>query len=444
MRVRDNAPAGKAGDRSQTAGDVYMCIDLKSFFASVECVERGLDPMTTRLVVADEERGRGTICLAVTPAMKVLGVKNRCRVYEIPQHIDYIKAPPRMQKYIDYSARIYGLYLDLICADDIHVYSIDEVYIYASPYMKLYGMSARELAAHLMKRIRRETGICATCGIGTNMYLCKIALDIEAKHALDFIGELDEERYRRTLWEHRPLTDFWRVGRGTVERLARYGIFTMKDIAHADVELLYRVFGIDAELLIDHAWGRESTRMEDIKGYRTRSRSLSAGQVLMRDYDKREGRVIVSEMTQKLTLDLLSQSLVCSSVGLYVGYADGTSSSVGRRLARATDSGGELVGTFLRLYDGVVSEGAEVRRINITFGDVGADDGVQYSLFDDVESKEQERRLQMTMIDIKRRYGLNAILKGTSFDDASTARERNMQIGGHKSGTSGKSPDAES
>ena len=414
--------------------EVYLCVDLKSFFASVECVERGLDPMTTRLVVADSERGAGTICLAVTPAMKALGVKNRCRVFEIPKGIEYIKAEPRMQKYIDYSARIYGIYLDLICAQDIHVYSIDEVFIYATPYLKLYKMNARELAFEIMKRIYKKTGIRATCGIGSNMYLCKIALDIEAKYAPDFIGELDEQRYRDRLWDHRPLTDFWRIGRGTAQKLAEYGIYTMRDITRVDEELLYRCFGMDAELLIDHAWGRESTRMEDIKNYKTRSHSLSSGQVLMRDYTKEEGRIIVTEMTEALCLDLVRESLVCSGIGLYIGYADKRADNSSVALRYQTSAEHIITDAMRTLYDRITDERIPIRKINITFSGVGKEDGVQYSLFDDVVALEQDRQLQHTVIDIKTRYGLNAILKAINYDPVSNARERNMQIGGHKSG----------
>ena len=422
--------------------EAYMCIDLKSFFASVECVERGLDPMTTKLVVADSERGEGTICLAVTPAMKALGVKNRCRVFEIPKNIEYIKAEPRMQKYIDYSAQIYGVYLDYICPDDIHVYSIDEVFIYAQPYLKLYNMTCRELACEIMKSIYKKTGIRATCGIGTNMYLCKIALDIEAKHALDFIGELDEESYKQKLWGHRPLTDFWRIGARTAARLAKYGIYTMRDITRTDEDLLYSWFGIDAELLIDHAWGRECTRMEDIKNYKTRSRSLSSGQVLMRDYTRAEARVICTEMTEALCLDLVRDSLVCENISLYILYSNGESDGGSVRLPYRASAEHIIVPAMQRIYDRI-ADADGIRRLNISFGNVSIEDGVQYSLFDDVEALEHDRAIQNTMIDIKKKFGLNAILKGESYTDASNARERNMQIGGHKSGNKTAHSDGE-
>ncbi|MBR6955429.1 MAG: DNA repair protein, partial [Firmicutes bacterium] len=300
----------------------YLCIDLKSFYASVECVERGLDPMTTRLVVADPTRTDKTICLAVSPALKALGVKNRCRVFEIPKTIDYIMAPPRLQKYIDYSAEIYGIYLKYISKDDIYVYSIDECFMDITKYLKLYNKTPREMAMFLMDEITREVGVRATAGIGTNLYLAKIALDITAKHSPDFIGELDEMSYRTKLWDHKPITDFWRIGPGTARRLAKYGIYTMGDITLADEDLLYKVFGIDAELLIDHAWGYEPTEIKHIKAHKPKTNSLSRGQVLMRDYKFDEGRLIVKEMMELLALELVQKQLVTQSVTLDVGYSN--------------------------------------------------------------------------------------------------------------------------
>ena len=300
----------------------YICIDLKSFYASVECVERGLDPMTTNLVVADPERSEKTICLAITPSMKALGIKNRCRLFEIPKGVDYIIAPPRMQKYIDYSADIYEIYLRYISKEDIHIYSVDEAFLDLTSYLTTYHMTAKEMAQMLMSVILKETGVRATCGIGTNLYLAKIALDITAKHSEDFISELTEASFKIQLWEHRPLTDFWRIGKGTARTLARYGIQTMRQIAEMDENFLYELFGIDAELLIDHAWGREPVTMADIKGYRSKSNCLSSGQVLMRDYDFDEGRLIVREMMDLMCLDLVDKKLVTSSVTIYVGYSN--------------------------------------------------------------------------------------------------------------------------
>lgn len=298
----------------------YFCIDLKSFYASVECVERGLNPLTARLVVADPERGEKTICLAVTPALKKLGVRSRCRLFEIPPGLSYIKATPRMRLYIKYAARIYKLYLKYFSKDDIHVYSIDEVFIDVSRYLNLYGGNVRALAGRVTADVLNSTGITAACGIGTNLYLAKIALDIEAKHAKDGIALLDESSYRRILWDHRPLTDFWRIGHGTATRLARYGIYTMRQIAAADEKLLYRVFGVDAELLIDHAWGQESVTMEDIKAYQPKTHSITSGQVLARPYSFAQARLIMKEMLSNLCLELTEKGLLASSLSLWVGY----------------------------------------------------------------------------------------------------------------------------
>ena len=299
----------------------YLCIDLKSFYASVECVERGLDPMKAKLVVADPSRTEKTICLAVTPALKALGVKNRCRVFQIPKGIEYITAPPRMALYIDYSARIYSIYLKYAAPEDIHVYSIDEGFIDATAYLPARRMDARQFALAIMADIKDTLGITATCGIGSNLYLAKVALDIISKHSDDFIGILSEESYRETLWGHRPMTDFWRIGEGTVRRLERLGIQTMGEVAHADERVLYKTFGIDAELLIDHAWGRESTTMADIKNYVPETHSLTSGQVLSCGYGYEKGKIIVREMAESLALDLFDQGLVTSSINLALGYS---------------------------------------------------------------------------------------------------------------------------
>lgn len=278
----------------------YVCIDLKSFYASVECRERGLDPLTTNLVVADPERTEKTICLAVSPSMRAMGIPGRCRVFQIPPNIEYVMAPPRMQTYIDYSADIYAIYLKYIAKEDIHVYSIDEVFMDVTDYLPMYQMTAKELSVKIMQDIYESTGITATCGIGTNLYLAKIALDITAKHVEDHIGILDEEMYRKTLWNHRPLTDFWRIGSGIMKRLTGLGIQTMREIAEADETVLYQVFGIDAELLIDHAWGRETTTMADIKAYKPKTNSISSGQVLGCDYSFEDGKLAVKEMADLL------------------------------------------------------------------------------------------------------------------------------------------------
>lgn len=415
----------------------YICIDFKSFYASVECVARGLDPLTAKLVVADPERSEKTICLAISPAMKALGVKNRCRVFQIPKNIEYIMAEPRMQLYIDVSARIYGIYLKYISKDDIHVYSIDEAFLDVTDYLDMYHLSAKELAIKIMQEVLNETGITSTCGIGTNLYLAKIALDIMAKHAKDHIGILTVESYKKELWNHRPLTDFWRVGPGTVKRLASYGIYTMGQVAETDEEILYKEFGIDAELLIDHAHGIEPTTIADIKAYKPRHNCLSSGQVLPRDYNYDECRLIVKEMADLLSLELVSKGLVTQSISMSLGYSryletEGARGSI--RLFAATSSTKDIIKYSVELYDSIADENIMTRRINISFNDVTDEECIQYDLFTDPKDVEKERRLQQAALDIKKKYGKNAILKGMNFEAAGTTRERNMQIGGHKSG----------
>ncbi len=415
----------------------YLCIDLKSFYASVECVARGLDPMTAKLVVADPERTDKPICIAITPAMKALGIKNRCRVFEIPKHVKYITAPPRMQKYINTSADIYAVYLKYIAKEDIHVYSIDEVFMDVTDYLELYRLSARKLGQRIMDDVYQTTGIRATCGIGTNLYLAKIALDITAKHASDFIGELDEESYRQSLWNHKPLTDFWRIGSGTAKRLEPYGIRTMKDIAEADEDFLYRLFGIDAELLIDHAWGREPVTMADIKSYKSRSNCIGSGQVLACDYSFEKGLLVVKEMMDLLCLDLVEQNLVTKSVTLHVGYsnrlnvpsAHGTTT-----LDIETSSDTLLIPAVTKLYERIVSPGCGIHRINITCNNVTPETYHQYHFLIDGEELERSRKMQRAVLDIKHKFGKDAILKGMNYEEGATTRERNHQIGGHKSG----------
>lgn len=416
---------------------MYLCIDLKSFYASVECVERGLDPMTTNLAVADPERSEKTICLAISPAMKELGVPNRCRVFQIPGNIEYIKAPPRMRLYMEYSANIYAIYLRYIAKEDIHVYSIDEAFLDVTDYLEMYQLTAKELAVKIMEDIRKETGVTATCGIGTNLYLAKIALDITAKHVKDNIGYLDEELYRKTLWRHRPLNDFWRVGKGTVRRLESIGLLTMEDIAKADEEILYKMFGIDAELLIDHAWGRETTTIHDIKTYTTKSTSISSGQVLPRDYDFNEGMLIIKEMADNLCLEMLDKGLVTESITLDVGYsneiqkphAKGTAS-----MTICTNSIHAIMPYVVELYSRILDRNLPIRRMNLTFNNVRDEVYEQYDLFTDVEEIARDRKLQKAALEIKKKFGKNALVRGMDLQDAGTAMERNRQIGGHKSG----------
>lgn len=416
---------------------IYLCIDLKSFYASVECVERGWDPLTARLVVADPERSEKTICLAVSPALKQMGVPNRCRVFQIPKEIPYKMAPPRMQLYIDYAAEIYGVYLKYIAKEDIQVYSIDEAFLDVTDYLHLYQMTAMELGRKIMQDILDTTKIPAACGVGTNLYLAKVALDILAKHETDRIAYLDEARYREKLWKHKPLTDFWRVGRGTVERLSNMGICTMEEIAHARESLLYKSFGIDAELLIDHAWGREPVTIADIKAYRPKNTSLSSGQVLPRDYSYEEGILVVKEMADLLCLDLVDQGLVTSHISLVIGYSNQKCFEPARgstTLRSATSSNRRLLSYVEQLYRRIVRPGAYIRRITLTYTGVMTEDYQQFDLFSDPEETEKDVKAQRAVISIKQRYGRNAILKGMNLEESATTIERNGQIGGHKSG----------
>ena len=415
----------------------YICIDLKTFYASVECVDRGLNPMTTNLIVADPERSQKTICLAVSPAMKAQGVRNRCRVFEIPKHMEYIIAPPRMKRYIEVSADIYEIYLKYISKEDIHVYSIDEVFMDVTDYLSMYRMTARELGLAIMKEIYDQKGIMATCGIGTNLYLAKVALDITAKHSEDRIGELTEESYCKTLWNHTPLTDFWRVGSGIAKRLERYGIFTMEGVAHMDEEILYHDFGVDAELLIDHAWGREPVTMGDIKNYKAQSRCLTSGQVLMRDYEHEEGKLIVKEMMDLLCLDMVEKGLVTQSVTLHMGYSNELKMSPVHGTVSfhtLTNSARTILPQVEALYDRLKNPELPIRRVNICCNRVAEEGYRQYDLFSNPMELEREHKMQEAVIGIKRKYGKNAILKGMNLEEGAMTMERNLQIGGHKSG----------
>ena len=434
----------------------YLVIDLKSFYASVECVERGLDPMEARLVVADPERTEKTICLAVSPAMKALGVRNRCRVFEILPTIDYIMAPPRMALYIERSADIYSVYLKYLSPEDIHVYSIDEAFMDVTPYLKLYGCTARELGERIRADIVDTTGIPAACGLGTNMYLAKVALDITAKHSPGFFGELTEESYKTTLWNHRPITDFWRVGQGTAERLARMGIHTMGELALAPEEPLYREFGVDAEILIDHAWGVEPVGMEHIKAYRSKSHSLSSGQVLSRDYSFDDALLVMKEMADSLALELVERGLAASGVSLMVGYsmtaeqrAEARAGGTPRSWYKAIESDGgswslgaptasraAILEGVVAVFNGRVRRDKPIHRLNVSLTGVveqGAK-GVQMSLLDLADESQEERARQGAIAAVKKKFGKNALLKGIDLLPQATQRERNAQIGGHRSG----------
>lgn len=498
----------------QDIARTYIAIDLKSFYASVECVERGLDPLTTNLVVADRSRTEKTICLAVSPSLKACGIPGRARLFEVEQRIrevnaerrrrayghrltgksvsaielkahpewevDYIAAPPRMAYYIEHSTRIYQIYLKYIAPEDIHVYSIDEVFMDVTAYLNTYGITAHELARKIIGDVLRQTGITATAGIGTNLYLCKVAMDIEAKHIPADkdgvrIAELDEMTYRRKLWTHRPIKDFWRVGHGIARKLEQYGIYTMGDIARQSVrneELLYQLFGVNAELLIDHAWGWEPCTMEAVKAYKPSANSFSSGQVLQEPYTVQKARVVVREMAESAALDLLDKRMVTDQMVLTVGYdtaslsnrtkynGEITTDHYGRKvpkhahgtanLDRPTSSARLISDAVMELFDRITDPALLVRRINLTANHVTDEDTasrnpvpVQYDLFTDYEAVEKknaeekekldkERKMQTAILKIKKQFGKNAILKGLNFEEGATAKERNKQIGGHK------------
>jgi DNA polymerase V len=391
--------------------------------------------MTTNLVVADPSRTEKTICLAVSPSLKAMGIPGRCRLFEIPKNIDFIIAPPRMSLYIDISARIYGIFLRYLSADDIHPYSIDECFMDVTDYLDLYGLSAKQLAEQMMADILRETGITSACGIGTNLYLCKIALDIMAKHEPDRIAYLDELSYREKLWDHRPITDFWRIGRGTARRLQQAGITTMRQVTQTDEDFLYRLFGVDAEILIDHAWGIEPVTIADIKAYKPQNTGLSTAQVLPRDTDYETVRLLLKEMADSLALDLTDQGMVTGSVGVHVRYARGFSGRTGavRSISTVTSSGRVLRQKVLEIFDSFADPHAMYKGLLISYNHLQPEAFAQADLFNDSASLERDRRLQKAQLAIQKKYGKNALLKGMDLLDGATAIERNQQIGGHKS-----------
>ena len=392
----------------------YLCIDLKTFYASVECVERGLDPFNTNLVVADPNRGKGTICLAISPKMKMLGVKNRCRIFEIPPTIKYIVATPRMKKYIEYSANIYAIYLKYFSKEDIHVYSIDEAFMDVTKYLKLYKLNPIELAKKIIRDIFKTYGITATAGIGTNMYLAKIALDITAKHNPNNIGYLDEEKYKKELWHHKPLSDFWQIGKGIERRLNKMGIFNMYDIAHTNQKRLYKEFGVNAEYLIDHSWGKESCTIADIKAYKPKTNSITNSQVLFEDYSFIKARLVLKEMVELGSLRLIESNLVTDTVGLYIGYSKNTIKATGgtKKLTNYTNTYSELLKAFLEIYDKTTDTDIPIRRIGVNFTNVIETESVQLSLFIDQKKIDEERKLELAMCSIKNKMGKNAIIRG--------------------------------
>ena len=482
---------------------IYAAIDLKSFYASVECVERGLDPLTTNLVVADASRTEKTICLAVSPSLKSYGIGGRARLFEVVQRVKqinqerrriapgrklgepetdnlkvqsdptvalgYITAPPQMAHYMDVSSKIYSIYLKYVSADDIHVYSIDEVFIDLTNYLKMRKCTAREMTIQMIRDVLAETKITATAGIGTNLYLAKVAMDIVAKHTEADkdgvrIAELDEMSYRQQLWEHRPLTDFWRIGRGIASKLESYGMRTMGDIALYSTNLqweeqLYNMFGVNAELIIDHAWGWEPCTMADIKAYKPQVNSISSGQVLSEPYDFKKGRLIAKEMTDALVFDLVSKRLVTDRITLYINYDAGnlespdirydgpvTTDYYGRNVPKPvhgsvdlnghTSSSEYILKAVTKLYNSIVNPKLTVRRLNVTAQNVIHESDAQPRQLDlfgeNAPTDGRERRRQEAVLAIRKKYGKNSILRGMNFEEGSTARERNRQVGGHK------------
>ena len=411
----------------------YLCIDLKTFYASVECVERKLDPFSTNLVVADETRGKGTICLAVSPKMKMLGVKNRCRLYEIPPNIKYIIAKPRMKKYIEYSANIYAIYLKYLAKDDIYVYSIDEAFLDVTNYLKLYKMDEIELAKTILKDIYNTYGLTATVGIGTNLYLAKVALDIMSKHTPTNIGYLDEELYKRKLWHHKPLTDFWQIGRGIEARLNKKRIYDMYDIAHINPKILYKEFGVNAEFLIDHSWGKETCTIKDIKNYKTKNVSISNSQVLFEDYSFENARLVLKEMVELNSIKLVEKNLITDTISLYIGYSKNIINSTGgsMKLTNYTNTYSDLLPYFLKLYDNTTNRTVPIRRIGVSFNRLVSDEAQQLSLFENQEKITKERKIELAISNIKQKLGKNAIVRGMDLENGATTILRNKLIGGH-------------
>ncbi|MBR6949831.1 MAG: DNA repair protein [Bacilli bacterium] len=406
----------------------YICIDLKSFYASVECVERGLDSMESNLVVADPTRGGGAICLAVSPHLKALGVRNRCRIFEIPKDIDYITAMPRMKKYIEYSANIYEIYLKYVSKDDIHVYSIDEAFLDVTNYLSLYKKNPKELALTIMNDIYDNYGIRATAGIGTNLYLCKVALDIIAKHAPDFIGILDEDSYKEKLWYYEPLSDFWQIGTGISNRLHRLNIHNMYELSIHDERELFKEFGINARLLIDHSKGIEPTTIKEIKEYKPKHKSISNSQILFKDYNKEDALKVLIEMLDIVYLELIRINKYTSCISFYVGYSKDIISplSLSRKID-STDSFQVLLKCLIDNYNRYVSNSYSIRRLGITLSSL-CSGSVQLDLFN---KNDNEEGIGHAINEIKDKYGKNYLFRGVSLEENATALKRNRLIGGH-------------
>lgn len=412
---------------------MYLCIDLKTFFASVECVERGLDPFTTNLVVADPSRGKGAICLAISPCLKNQGVRNRCRLFEIPDDISYITALPRMKYYIDYSANIYSIYLKYFAKEDIYVYSIDECFIDITHYLSMYKLNPKQLAKKVIKDVYDTTGITATAGIGTNLFLAKVALDIRAKHVKDNIGYLDEEEFKKTIWNHRPITDIWNVGPGIAKRLAKYGVYDLKGVSEMDEKILYKEFGVNAEYLIDHSKGFEPCTIKDIHEYVPENNSLSTGQILFEDYKYEDALLALKEMVELGVLGLVDKHVVTNVISLSIGYSDDVIKPTGgsMKLDGYTNSYAKLKDYFVNLFIKTTNKNQLIRRINIGFGNVKDEIYRSLDLFSDEEKEEKERKIQETILNIKKKYGKNSILKAMNLKEKATTTKRNKLIGGH-------------
>lgn len=444
--VCNAASISKLSQTHQPSNKTYLCIDLKSFYASVECVDRGLDPFVTNLVVADPERSANTICLAITPALKARGVRNRCRLRDVPEGIDYVCAMPRMKRYMEVSGHVVDVYRQFVSPDDMHVYSIDESFIDATPYLKLYGVDGRTFAKMLMRAVFDQTGITATAGIGPNLLMAKVALDVCAKHAPDGIGQLDDESWRREILFHRPITDIWGIGPGIARRLAKHGVFDLAGVCSLPKKSIQKEFGKNGLFLLDHAWGQEPCTISQAKNYRRRDHSITNGQVLMRDYSYDEVQTLIREMALSSCLELTENGLVAANVGIWVGYS---SSGVGHhawdhgrapafgaggsmRFPRATDSVAQTIDALLDLYLKHVDPRMAIRRVNIALGGLIDKGDVRLSLFDDPQKEGKEEAVAQAMVAVRSRFGKNAVFSGTSLLPEANGRERNMQVGGHR------------
>lgn len=415
---------------------VYMCLDLKSFYASVECADLGVDPFTTPLVVADASRGLGAITLAISPALKQLGVKNRCRLFEIPSNIEYMAVKPRMRRYMEVSASIYGVLLDYVAPEDIHVYSIDEYFIDVTPYSRLYKKTWRELALLFKQKVLEQTHIHATVGLGSNLFLAKVALDVLAKHAPQGIGVLNEELFREKIWHHQPITDIWQIGKGIAGRLHKYGVVDLHGITTVPEDRWYKEFGVNAELLIDHAWGRETCTMKEIHAYRPAKHSLSRGQILLRNYSYEECFVPLREMVESLVLELIAEEALTKYISLGVRYADRTVKGTGgsRRLSKYTCSLDVVSQTVLELYKDTAHSHQAIRQLSVGFDDLVNREAVPWEedLFSTSQDREEKAyQVERTVLTIKEKFGGNSILRASSLQEEGTMQFRNTLVGGH-------------